>query len=396
MNTWVRRLSLIVMLAVLALPLSWCARNIWYGWTFTQLDRAAQERYPVEYQALLELADQQLIAELIEVRGEPLTPMRVGQTQPFPGTFSTDDPTLAWLLDNPAELARLELHPPRVFESVEHVRTALGPRRFWSSDDLMRTESIEPWPSDDPLVRGPHFDADTLAQAIVLREGSGGRDWLLHLPGHASCQWLYVEMDVQCMPTMKSWLASSIVGLTSRWARIEPDLEALLAEMTTLLNRPLAEALTELRDYQPGVWDMQPRMEDPEQVAAYPGWAEVLEEIDAIRPPPVLSLDQTYRAERAFSLHTALIWRWDGTAFQPIRLKPHDYEKAVVVVSEPFGRERVVQVIDDDGAIIYVDLKARLAFDSFHAWVDWARAKERLYKRRIRTPAPNAARYPIG
>jgi len=396
MNTWISRLSLIVILVVLALPLSWCARNMWYGLTFTKMDRAAKERYPVEYQALLERAGEQLIADLIELRGEPLTPMRIGRTQPFPGTFTTDDPTLAMLLDKPAELARLELHGPRVFASAEHVRTALGPWRFWSRDDLIRTESIEPWPSDDPLVRGPHFDADTLAQAIVLREGSGGRDWLLHLPGDAFCQWLYVAGDVKCIPTLKSWLASSIVGLTSRWARIEPDLEDLLGEMATLPNRPLAEALTELRDYQPGVWDMQPRMEDSEQVAAYPGWADVLEEIDAIRPPPVLSLGQTYRAERAFSLHTALIWRWDGRAFQPIRLKPHDYEAAVVVVSEPFGGQRVVQVVDHEGEILYVDLRARLAFDSFHGWVDWARAKERLYKRRIRTPAPNAARYPIG
>lgn len=67
MNAWVTRISLIVMLAVLALPLSWCARNIWYGWTFTHIDRATQARYPVEYQALLERADEQLIAELIEL-----------------------------------------------------------------------------------------------------------------------------------------------------------------------------------------------------------------------------------------------------------------------------------------------------------------------------------------
>ena len=157
----------------------------------------------------------------------------------------------------------------------------------------------------------------------------------------------------------------------------------------------LATAVADVVSFDPGPWSAAPKIEDKRRASASQDWAEVVDQLATARPPAVLTIEQTYSAESAYSQYTAQVRLWDGERMRSIRLRPQDFEGAVVVLAEPYGGQRVVELQGQDG-VVYVDLHTRRAFRNFSGWVDWARAAERAWRLQGQTTPPNAARFPIG
>jgi hypothetical protein len=387
----------LLLFAVLAVPAYWVGSSYWQAHRFYVDEREAQERYKSEYQQWLKSDPSTLVQALIRVRGEPFSRRTPRASVALATIPAVEDPMLQSLLTTPDVLAKLDLFSPRSLAPNVDVHELLGKWRFSENDDAMRTEAIVPTSTKDGRQSfGPLVPSSALADALVLREGTSAGDWLFHLPRSATCPLLYLRDGGEyCATSLRSWLAASVVGAESGWSRFDAEEEQILKELRVLEKVTLATAVADVVSFDPGPWSAAPKIEDKRRASASQDWAEVVDQLATARPPAVLTIEQTYSAESAYSQYTAQVRLWDGERMRSIRLRPQDFEGAVVVLAEPYGGQRVVELQGQEG-VVYVDLHTRRAFRNFSGWVDWARAAERAWRWQGQTTPPNAARFPIG
>lgn len=377
----------------------WLGGSFWSAWRFDMAEREAKLSYSAGYQRWLAADTETLLQELIRVRGPDFSERGPGKLQAEPRPIGAGtDVAMSYLLARPDHLAAMDFHAPRKFVAEADIRMLIGEWRCREDDDSLHAKPIGSWLDPEyRFNRGPKVSCSALTDALVLREGTPQGDWLFHLPESKECRWLYLdENDEQCAGSLQSWLAASVIGASSRWDRLiaeEPDLARELLERPAL---SLREGIEELREAIPhGLMDQAPDISAADFVPAGDDYRRVLQELGDARPAIILAENQTHRAVRAYSRYTALVRLWDGTRFSSIRLRPHDYENAVVVVAQRFGGQMVLQ-IGDDGRGIYVDLNHRRAFLRFKDWIDWGRAQERVWYWNGRKFGPNPAWFPIG
>jgi len=387
----------LVVVAVLSLSLAWCGRPIYETKLWQASEEKARQQYPKDYEKNLKKETTDLILLLAKNRGESLNTYEPAVTVPVEIDFATNDPELTFLLSEPENLWKLGFHAPSRFSSSDNLREILGTWRFSEIDGLMSSEAIYDWSNTKSLDGyGPKISIDAIKNALVLREGTTKGDWMFYLPENPDCKWLNIMMDEYCSQSLHAWLAASVVGVNSRWNRLEFGKEEIIEEMKSLPDSTLEDALNTLVGFQRNIWNTAPKLRDNELFEPDRDWHNILEEIGDSKPPSILDVNQTHRPKNAYSKHTALIYLWKNKAFERIRISPHDYESAVVVLSEPYGGERILQTRLNE-EIVYIDINERVAFYSFLEWLQWSIATENVYKWKIiRKMAPNAARYPIG
>jgi len=388
------KLAIVIILSIF---LTWCGRPLYEMKLWLSMDEEAREQYPKDYAEKLTAETSELIFQLSEVRGESLNSYEPTVTVSIGIDLPSNDPELAVLFSDPENLTKLGFHAPRKFSPSDDLREILGIWRFGEYDNSLRSEAIYDWPRTERMGDyGPNISIDEVRDAVVFREGTSKGDWILYLPKNPDCKWLNIMMDEYCSRSLHSWLAASVVGANSRWSRLEFGKKEIIKKMKSLPESTLADAINSVVGFQPSIWNTSPKLTDIELIEADQDWNNVLKEIGENKPPPLLNTNQTHRPTHAYSKHTAMIYLWKNDAFQRIRIDPRDYHSAVVVLSEPFGGERILQTRLNE-EIVYIDIDERVAFYSFVEWLQWAIATEKVRKwKLIRKMAPNASRYPIG
>lgn len=387
----------LVVIVIFSIPLAWCGRALVEMKLWQSMDKGVREQYPKDYADSLTKETSDLVEKLAELRGGTLNSYQPSKTVLTKLELLADDPELTLLFSSPEFLSKLGFHEPRKFSPTANLRDILGTWRFWTADDSLRTMAVDSrsktWGSRS---YGPTVSIDEVKNSIVFREGTNKGDWVFYLPEHPECRWLNILQKEFCSASLHSWLAASVVGTRSRWNRLEFGKPEVIEKMKSLPDTTLSEAISRLIEFQPSVWNIPAKLGDVNLIEPYGDWINVLKDMGESRPPPILTAKQTHTPKKAFSAHSALVYLWKSDSFQRVRIDPRDYQSAVVVVSEPYGGERVLQA-RLDGDIVYIDINERVAFYSFIEWVQWAIAAEIVNKwKLIRRMAPNAASYPIG
>jgi hypothetical protein len=139
---------------------------------------------------------------------------------------------------------------------------------------------------------------------------------------------------------------------------------------------------------------------DPEGPLTPPlgDYADALRQLGPLRTGAMLASHETYLLPHRRGV--TLVRLWDDGEFRNIRLNPHDWERAIVVIHPRPGGLELMQIPDGRGGAIYLDNEAR-AFLRFKDWVDYSRAQIRIWRRETdrvgyRTLPPNIAALPRG
>jgi hypothetical protein len=182
----------------------------------------------------------------------------------------------------------------------------------------------------------------------------------------------------------------------------------LLDEMRRQPQLTLSEGVKELLDLpkpgeqgSQGGWNsLRYEGHDTEGPLAPPlgDYADALRHLGPLRSGAMLMSHQTYLL--AHRRGVTLVRLWDGARFSHLRLTPHDWERAIVLIHPRPGGPHLLQAPDGDGGAIYLDGEGQ-AFRRFKDWVDYSRAHIRIWRRdadRVgyRTIPPNIAALPLG